>query len=118
MGIARFLGWALLLLGVGILGYDAWTWAEGEPLRALEATFAGEAPPFHLVVFGEIWFAVDPESLQLAQPAIERHLAPWLWDPVLVTILLLPASLTLIGLGLVLLLIGSFRRSRPRFRGR
>jgi hypothetical protein len=112
------LGWVFVLLGLGVLGYDVWTWSAGDPVAAVESALAGEAAPFRLHVFGEVWFAIHAESLQLAQPAIERHLAPWLWDPVLITILLLPASLTLLALGLVLLLLSSFRRSRPRFRNR
>jgi hypothetical protein len=118
MSIARVLGWGFLLLGIGILGWDVWSWSGGAPIAAIDAAFAGEAPPFHLMVFGEIWFAIDPESLQLIQPAIERHLVPWLWDPVLITILLLPASLTFIVLGLVVLLASRLRRRRPRFRPR
>ena len=47
---------------------------------------------------GELWFMLHPNSLQLLQPAIERHLAPFLWDPVLLTILTLPAAPLFVGL--------------------
>lgn len=43
------------------------------------------------------------------QPVIERNIHPMLWDPVLVTILLLPTSVVLLMLGLLFYRLG--RRS-------
>ena len=64
---------------------------------------------------GDVWYAVHPTSLQLLQPAIERHIEPrvgqWLWDPVVLTILTAPAWLVLGIIGAVLMLIG-WKRSR------
>lgn len=63
---------------------------------------------------GDVWYAVNPTSLQLLQPAIERHIEPrvgqWLWDPVMLTILTAPAWLVLGIIGAVLILIGWKRR--------
>ena len=118
MGIARLLGWVFCILATGALANDLWVWADGAPAEALERALAGDADTLHLSVFGELWFAFHPESLQLAQPAIERHLLPWLWDPVLVTVLLAPASITLAALGFFLLLASGLRRRRFRFRSR
>lgn len=118
MGIARLLGWAFFLLAAGAFGHDLWVWADGAPGAAIDAALAGDAGPLHLSVFGELWFLLHPESLQLAQPAIERHLVPWLWDPVLITVLLAPASITLAAIGLFLLLASGLRRRRFRFRSR
>lgn len=64
-----------------------------------------------LRALGEWWFALHPTSLQLAQPAVERHVAPWLWDPVALTLLRAPAALLLAGLAAALWLGGSARRA-------
>jgi hypothetical protein len=54
---------------------------------------------------GQVWADIDRQSLLLAQPAIERHVAAWLWDPVIFTLLQIQAWLFFGALGLVLLLI-------------
>jgi hypothetical protein len=46
------------------------------------------------------------ERFLLIQPALERHVHPLLWDPVVLNLLLLPTSLTLLVLGLVLYRLG------------
>ena len=40
---------------------------------------------------GEWWFALHKSSLNGAQAGIQRYVAPWLWDPVMVSVLQLPA---------------------------
>ena len=42
------------------------------------------------MLVGDLWFIVHQKSLQIMQPAIERHIAVWLWDPVFLFILQLP----------------------------
>lgn len=65
-----------------------------------------------LRALGEWWFMASPNSLQLLQPALERHVARWLWDPVTVTLLLAPLAL-LLGLpGAALLALS--RRANKR----
>ena len=46
------------------------------------------------------------ERLGVLQVAIERHVHPVLWDPVLVTVLMLPTSVTLLLTGLLFYRIG------------
>jgi hypothetical protein len=60
---------------------------------------------------GQIWTNVHSSSLQLLQPAIERHVAKWLWDPIVLNILTAPAWLVFAILGAILMLIG--RKKRP-----
>jgi hypothetical protein len=60
---------------------------------------------------GDAWSAIHQNSLLLLQPAIERHVAVWLWDPMLLTVLEQPAWLVLLILGAILVLLG--RRKRP-----
>jgi hypothetical protein len=74
----------------------------GAAALAYDVTAQG---PFRLRDFGEWWFRLHPDSLQLAQPAIERHVAPFLWDPVLLTALTTPAAPALLAAGLLALLI-------------
>ena len=55
---------------------------------------------------GQLWFRLSPETLQLAQPAVQRYLHPAVWDPVILNFLLLPSWLGLILLAALCLLIG------------
>jgi len=43
----------------------------------------------------ELWYSAWPGSLVTTQIRIERLLSPWLWDPLLVTLLKMPAWLLL-----------------------
>jgi len=62
--------------------------------------------------FGETAYQVFPHSFPLIQPAIERHLHPALWDPVLLSVFLTPTWLVLAVLG-VLLFWAARRRAPP-----
>ena len=59
---------------------------------------------------GQIWNNVHSTSLQLLQPAVERHVAVWLWDPVILSLLTAPAWVVLGVLGCILMLIGRKRK--------
>ncbi|TVQ55218.1 MAG: hypothetical protein EA355_10400 [Rhodobacteraceae bacterium] len=82
--MGRIAGW--LFLGFGVV------------IAAADMLGAGR-----LRALGEWWFRLSPDSLQLLQPALERHVARWLWDPVTLTLLQAPAALLLGGLGAALL---------------
>lgn len=56
-----------------------------------------------LEAFGAWWFMVHRDSLQLLQPALERHVAIWLWDPLMLTLLQWPLALLLGGIGVAVL---------------
>lgn len=55
---------------------------------------------------GEVLIAVVQGRYQLIQPAIERNIHPWLWDPVLLTLLRAPAAGAALVLGFMLLWLG------------
>lgn len=59
--------------------------------------------------FGGTTFLLLGERFLLLQPAVERHLHPLLWDPVLLSLLVLPTSVVLLVLGFACYRIG--RRS-------
>ncbi len=98
MMVFRLLGVWLMLLAVVALVYD------GTRMLADNGALA-------FTPLGEHWFSIHPQSLNAAQAGIERHVAPFLWDPVMTTILLLPAWLVVGGLGALLYLLG-YRRQR------
>lgn len=101
MILGRLIGWLLLASAALLLVRDAWLWASGGAFRFL----AG----------GELWFLLAPESLNVAQAITQRYLLPELWDPGMITLLLMPAWVVLGGLGLIFVTL--FRRRRRR-RGR
>ena len=96
MIVLRLIGWVLIIAALAVLLNEAWGWYQSGAWRPLAA--------------GKLWFDLDRGSLLLAQPAIERHVARWLWNPVISTILQWPAWAVLGVPGIVLLAIG---RRRP-----
>ena len=94
MLIGRVLGWMLVLAGIVVGVKDAIVWQQ-----------TGEYP---LATVGELWFSVDPASLNTLQAVVQRHLSPQIWDPGIQTLLLWPAVATFVVAGLVLMLV--FRR--------
>jgi len=60
---------------------------------------------FTLTDVGSLWYSTHPGSLQLLQPAIARHISPFLWDPIMITILLWPVTSALGLPGLIIFLL-------------
>jgi hypothetical protein len=58
----------------------------------------------------ELWTLVHPASLQALRPLIDRY-TPWMWDPVVTTVLNAPAFAAFAVVGAILMLIG--RRRKP-----
>jgi hypothetical protein len=92
----RFVGLWILAAGFVFFVYDG------------TRSIAGNA--LYTTSLREIWNAVHSTSLQLLQPAIERHVA-WLWDPVLLSVLTAPIWLVFGVLGAILILAG--RKKKP-----
>jgi len=61
---------------------------------------------------GQYWFEVSPNSLQLIQPAIERYLHPYLWDPLIQSVLTWPAAMVFGGLTILFFASWFIRRLR------
>ena len=103
MAVVRIIGWVLVVIAIGALGHEAFSWL----LSGAYRSFA----------FGQMWAAIDRGSLNLIQAGIQRHVAPWLWEEVVLRILLAPAWLVLAvpGAALAWLFRGtgySYRRTR------
>jgi hypothetical protein len=87
-----------------LLGYM--TVGGGFVLLVLDGARSVANQAFSPTPFGEIAFRALGERYLLLQPAIERHVHPFLWDPVVLNLTLLPAFAVLLALGFLLLLIG------------
>jgi hypothetical protein len=95
--VLRVIGWLLILAALILLGRDIVAWIHLGRWVAMPA--------------GQLWHDLSPNSLGLAQAAIERHV----WNPVIFTILRQPAWLVFAVPGLVLLLAARRSRRRRRF---
>lgn len=98
--IGRFLAWLFIALGVGVFAYDVWVFLNSGAVR--------------LTALGQLWYWIHPGSLNLMQAVIERYVHPFLWDPIIINVLLAPAGVLLLAIGIVLALI--FRRRGKRRR--
>jgi ABC-type Fe3+ transport system permease subunit len=97
--IGRLIGWVLFLAGLSVLVRDV--------LVSIEAK--RWAP----IALGQLWFDLDRSSLNLTQAIVQRYIHPFLWDPLIVSLLLCWAFAVLVLLGLLILTISS-RRMRRR----
>jgi hypothetical protein len=96
--VFRFIGFWILAGGFIALVYDG------------TKSIAGNALSF--TPLGQIWANIHTTSLQLLQPAIERHVAPWLWQSAIQPYFLeQPVWVVLLVLGAILMLIG--RKKKP-----
>ena len=76
MIVCRILGWILVLAALGAVAYEV-----------MAAVSQGS---WRMIALGEMWYKLHPHSLNTAQAGIQRNVAPWLWEPVITTILLWP----------------------------
>jgi hypothetical protein len=95
--VFRFLGLWILALGFIFFVYDG--------ARSLADS------SIRITALGETWSNIHQDSLLLLQPAVERHVAPWLWQSVLQPYVLeQPTWLVLGVIGVLLILIGRKKR--------
>ena len=72
------------------LGYEIW--------------LSVQAGAYRMVAAGELWYRLDPGSLNLSQAVIQRYVHPSVWEPGIVTLLRWPAWALLGAPGVVLVL--------------
>ncbi|MEM7422346.1 MAG: hypothetical protein AAF334_01415 [Pseudomonadota bacterium] len=96
--ILRVIGATLLAVAVVLVAADVVTWTQ--------------TGRFMLSALGSWWFWLDKDSLQVLQPAVERHLSPALWDPGVQTLLEWPAAVQVAVIGSVIFGLGSWLRNR------
>lgn len=95
--LSRFIG--LLLFAAGFI------------TLVVDGTKSIAAGAIQITPLGQYWNDIHSTSLQLLQPALERHVARWLWDPVVLNILTAPAWLVLGIAGALLMLAGRKKRT-------
>jgi ABC-type Fe3+ transport system permease subunit len=94
MIVGRLIGWIVFLAGAIVLVRDGLVWVGSKHW----------AP----IALGQLWYELNRSSLNLAQAVTQRYIHPFLWDPIIVTILLSWAFAVLMILGV--LLVALFRR--------
>jgi hypothetical protein len=98
--IGRFLAWLFIALGLGVFAYDVWVFLNSGAVR--------------LTALGQLWYWIHPGSLNLVQAVVERYIHPFLWDPIIINVLLAPAAAVFLVIGIAFALI--FRRRKRRRR--
>ncbi|HEX8665584.1 MAG TPA: hypothetical protein VF744_16320 [Beijerinckiaceae bacterium] len=96
--LARFAG--LLLIAAGFVGL------------VVDGTRSIANGGLSFTPLGEVAFRLFPKSFPLIEPAVTRHVHPWLWDPILLNVFLLPASVLGFLLGALLIWLGQ-KREEP-----
>lgn len=95
----RIIGYAAVIGAFAAGAWDVWQSVDADRLV--------------LTPFGSIWYELSPASLNIMQAAIQRHILPALWDPVMITYLNLPAFMALLILAAVALFLAQLIY-RPR----
>jgi hypothetical protein len=96
--IGRLIGWIMFLAGAAVLVRDLLVWIDTKRWAPL--------------VLGQLWYELSRSSLNLVQAVTQRYIHPFLWDPIIVSILLSWAFAVLMVLGMLLLVV--FRRRPER----
>ena len=94
MIVGRVIGWIVLLAGAAVLVRDGLVWIDTKHW----------AP----IALGQLWYQLNRSSLNLVQAVVQRYIHHFLWDPIIVSLLLSSAFAVLMILGVLLLVL--FRR--------
>jgi hypothetical protein len=97
--IGRLIGWIVFLAGLAVLAHDVFVWIDTKRW----------AP----IAVGQLWFDLGRSSLNLVQAVVQRYIHPFLWDPIIVTVLLWWAFAVLMVLGLLILALSGRRTQAP-----
>ena len=98
MIVGRVIGWIALLAGGAVFVRDLLVWVDTKHW----------AP----IALGQLWYQANRSSLNLLQAVTQRYIHPFLWDPIIVSVLLSWAFAVLMVLGVLLLVV--FRRRNAR----
>ena len=90
--LARMVG--LLLVAAGFVGL------------VIDGTRSMANSTVSFTPLGELAFLLFPKHFPILEPAVTRHVHPFLWDPILLNVFLLPASVVGFALGALLLWLG------------
>jgi len=93
--ITRLIGWIIFLAGVSVLVRDVLVWIDAKRWAPM--------------ALGQLWYDLNRSSLNFVQAVVQRYIHPFLWDPVIVSILLCWAFAVLMVVGLVILAVSHGR---------
>jgi hypothetical protein len=96
MIVWRSIGWLFFLAGVAVLVRDGIAWFSTKVWMP--------------VALGQLWYELNRSSLNLTQAVVQRYLSPFLWDRIILPVLLCWAFAVLIGIGAAILLLARPRR--------
>lgn len=96
----RILAWLLIAVAALVAGYDALMWLE-----------TGSYDPRLL---GKVWDDIHRDSLLLLEPALVRHVHPFLWEWIAFPLLRTPAAVVALVAGLALALLVPKPKRRRR----
>ena len=60
---------------------------------------------FSIPEIGSLWYRFHAESLLLLEPAVSRYAHPYLWDPIILEILIAPTGLVLFLFGILIIIM-------------
>jgi hypothetical protein len=100
MIVGRVIGWIVLLAGGAVLVRDLLVWIDTKHW----------AP----IALGQLWYQLNRSSLNLIQAVTQRYIHPFLWDPIIVSILLSWAFAVLMVFGVLLVVLFRKRSAAPR----
>ncbi|MDB5572236.1 MAG: hypothetical protein JWN93_3419 [Hyphomicrobiales bacterium] len=92
--------------------------AAGFASLVIDGTKSIAASSLLVTAFGETCFKLFPRTFPGLQPLIEQNVHPLLWDPFLLSVLLLPTWLVMGLLGLLLLWLAQPRAAAIGFSSR
>jgi hypothetical protein len=100
MIVGRVIGWIVLLAGAAALVRDLLVWIDTKHWAPL--------------ALGQLWYDLNRSSLNVVQAVVQRYIHPFLWDPIIVSILLSWAFAVLMFLGVLLSIVFRKRGAAPR----
>jgi hypothetical protein len=92
MKALRLLGRFFLLLAFAEAAIGIWIWLAGHDVTRSA---------------GEVWYTLEPGSLNLSQAIVQRYLLPEIWEQVAVPLLLRPFWESVVLLFILFLVMGS-----------
>jgi hypothetical protein len=106
---------------IGFLSRFVGLWLIAGALVALviDATKTIAASALTVTQLGPTWYGLSPSTLLSAQQFVERrieaYVGDWLWDPLIVWVLMLPTWLVFATLGFLLTYLGRRRHRRRAY---
>lgn len=88
--LSRGIGWIVLAGSFVVLARDALLWAKWGHWTSLS--------------LGKMWYDFAPFTMNSARVLFQSNVHPYLWDPIITTVLMLPVFLVMMGLGFTFIL--------------